>query len=116
MRRTLLEWMCVLLPTSAGIALARTAARFQAKLHPLQVNLNKRFAQGLSFHASYTYPRALGYTGNNGLLLNPFNLRSNYGPLDYDRTHISEHQPFMGAAFRPPRHKPDGDDIRRLAA
>ncbi len=53
----------------------------------LQVSLSKRFSQGLSFLASYTWSKALGYTGNNGMLLNPFDLRSNYGPLDYDRQH-----------------------------
>jgi hypothetical protein len=53
----------------------------------LQVSLNKRFTRGLSFLGSYTWSKALGYTGENGMLLNPFDLRSNYGPLDYDRAH-----------------------------
>jgi len=53
----------------------------------LQVSLNKRFTRGLSFLGSYTWSKALGYTGENGMLLNPFNLASNYGPLDYDRQH-----------------------------
>jgi hypothetical protein len=54
----------------------------------LQVNLNKRFAKGLSFLASYNWSKALGYTGSNGLLLNPFDARANYGPLDFDRQHV----------------------------
>jgi hypothetical protein len=54
----------------------------------LQVNLSRRFAQGLSFLGSYTYSKALGYTAANGMLLNPFDLRANYGPLDYDRQHV----------------------------
>jgi hypothetical protein len=54
----------------------------------LQATLSKRFSEGLSFLASYTWSKALGYTGSNGLLLNPFDLRSNYGPLDYDRQHV----------------------------
>jgi hypothetical protein len=53
----------------------------------LQAALNKRFSKGMSFTASYTYSRALGYTSQNGMILNPFNLRSNYGPMDYDRQH-----------------------------
>jgi hypothetical protein len=44
-----------------------------------QVNLNRRFAQGLCFLASYTYARALGFTNHANTLLNPFNLASNYG-------------------------------------
>jgi hypothetical protein len=30
----------------------------------------------------------LGYTTNNGMLLNPFDRGANYGPLDYDRQHV----------------------------
>lgn len=50
----------------------------------LQVSLTKRMAKGLSFVAAYTYSRALGYTNNLGTLLDPFNIRSNYGPLPFD--------------------------------
>ena len=54
----------------------------------LQVSLSKRFSKGLSFLGSYTYAKALGYTTAGGVLLDPTNLRANYGPLDYDRTHV----------------------------
>src|SRR5205823_6900679 len=54
----------------------------------LQVNLSKRFSKGLSFLASYTWSKALGYTTSNSRILNPFDLRSNYGPQDYDRQHV----------------------------
>ena len=54
----------------------------------LQANLSKRFSQGLSFIGSYTWSKALGYTGNNGVLVNRFDLDANYGPLDYDRQHV----------------------------
>jgi hypothetical protein len=55
----------------------------------LQVNLNKRYAkEGLSFMGSYTYGKALGYTAANGFLLNPYDLRANYGPLDWDRQSV----------------------------
>ncbi|MBV9503429.1 MAG: TonB-dependent receptor [Acidobacteriia bacterium] len=54
----------------------------------LQVSLNKRMSQGLALMAAYTYSKSLGYTTANGELLNPFNLRSNYGPTDYDRQHV----------------------------
>jgi len=56
--------------------------------HSLQANLTKRFAQGLSFIGSYTWSKALGYTGENGMLVNRFGIDPNYGPLDYDRRHI----------------------------
>ena len=52
----------------------------------LQVTLNKRYArEGLTFLGSYTYGKALGYTAASGMLLDPYDLRANYGPLDYDR-------------------------------
>ncbi len=54
----------------------------------LQVSLTKRFSEGLSFLASYAYSKALGYTSSNGLLLNSFDRRANYGPLDFDRQHV----------------------------
>ena len=54
----------------------------------LQVSLTKRFSHGLSFLGSYTYGKALGYTTANGMVLDPTNLRANYGPQDYDRQHV----------------------------
>jgi hypothetical protein len=54
----------------------------------LQINLNKRFAKGFSFITSYTYSHALGYTNSNNQLLNPFDFRSNYGPLDTDQRSV----------------------------
>jgi hypothetical protein len=53
----------------------------------LQVALNKSFSKGMSFTASYTWSRAMGYTTQNGMLLNPFDVRANYGPQDFDRQH-----------------------------
>jgi len=54
----------------------------------LQANLTKRFSQSLSFTMAYTYSRALDYGGGLNPLLNNLNVRSNYGPADWDRTHM----------------------------
>ncbi|HLK49463.1 MAG TPA: TonB-dependent receptor [Bryobacteraceae bacterium] len=54
----------------------------------LQVSLVKRFSQGISFLGSYTFAKALGYTTASGMLLDPANLRADYGPQDYDRQHV----------------------------
>jgi hypothetical protein len=51
-----------------------------------QVNLTKRFANGLAFAGSYTYSKALDYGQFN--LLNPFDRGANYAVSDWDRTHI----------------------------
>jgi hypothetical protein len=42
------------------------------------------------FNINYTYSKALGILGsyNNGEPANPFNLYDNYGPENFDRTHI----------------------------
>jgi hypothetical protein len=55
----------------------------------LQATLSKRFAQGLSFTAAYTFSKSLDY-GAGGLtpLLNNLDIRSNYGPSDWDRPHM----------------------------
>jgi len=54
----------------------------------LQVSLTKRFSQGIAFAGSYTWAKALGYTSANNMILDPFNRRANYGPLDWDRQHV----------------------------
>jgi hypothetical protein len=75
------------------LATGRTASTLgfdnglNSNYNALQVDLNKRFAKGISMTASYTWSKALGYTTNEARILDPFNLRANYGPLDYDRQH-----------------------------
>jgi hypothetical protein len=75
-------------------ALGRTASTMaydyglNSNYNALQINLTKRMGHGLQFQAAYTYSKALGYTGENGLLLNRFDRQSNYGPADYDRQHM----------------------------
>jgi hypothetical protein len=54
----------------------------------LQVSLVKRFSKGVSFIASYTWARALGYTDNNLFLPNSFNRSLDYGPLPWDRQSV----------------------------
>ncbi len=66
-----------------------TGTGVNSNYNSLQANLTKRFGQSLSFTAAYTYSKALDY-GSNGLtpFQNNLNLRSNYGPADWDRTHM----------------------------
>jgi hypothetical protein len=54
----------------------------------LQTSLSKRFSHGVSFLASYTWSKALGYTSSNNMLYNPSNPSADYGPLDYDRQSV----------------------------
>ncbi len=51
----------------------------------LQVNLTKRLSKGASFAVAYTWSKALDY---GTVLENPFSVRANYGPADWDRTQM----------------------------
>ncbi|HZS50651.1 MAG TPA: TonB-dependent receptor [Bryobacterales bacterium] len=53
----------------------------------LQVNLRKQFQHYISFIGSYTYSKALDYSSNPFVPIIGATAR-NYGPADYDRTHI----------------------------
>jgi outer membrane receptor protein involved in Fe transport len=61
---------------------------FNSNYNSLQVNLTKRFSQGISFVAAYTYSKSL----DNGAGLMPFlnnsSPWSNYGPSNFDQTHV----------------------------
>lgn len=54
----------------------------------LQASVTRRFVRGLSFTAAYTYSKALDYGGGLLPLMNNINRRANYGPADFDRTHM----------------------------
>ncbi|HYL37063.1 MAG TPA: TonB-dependent receptor [Bryobacteraceae bacterium] len=61
-----------------------------ANYNALTVNLEKRFSQGLSVLANFTWSRALGVAppiteGINGTAIeDPLNLKREYGPLEFD--------------------------------
>jgi hypothetical protein len=56
----------------------------------LQVQLTKRFSSNLTFHASYSWSKALDLVDTLGGSVNPvLNYRSrDYGPASFDRTHV----------------------------
>jgi hypothetical protein len=57
----------------------------------LQIHVDKRMSRGIQFGASYTWSHALDEQSGLGLFYNgnnPLNLRSAYGPADFDRTHV----------------------------
>ncbi len=55
----------------------------------LQVTLNRRFAEGLFFGASYTWSKCLDFGSNDGSSLRSDDRtrEANYGPCDYDVRH-----------------------------
>jgi hypothetical protein len=57
----------------------------------LQVHVEKRLSHGLQAGFSYTYSKSMDEQSALGLYFNgnnPLNLRSAYGPSDFDRTHV----------------------------
>ena len=79
-------------PLTTGIAtLAQQATEFNSNYNSLQVVLNKRLSQRLSFLAAYTWSRSFDENSsvdNQDMFIppgiNPFNLRIMYGPSDND--------------------------------
>jgi hypothetical protein len=76
----------------AGLPIAgRTALNttfdtgLNSSFNSLQVNLTKKFASGLAISGAYTYGKALDHGTD---LADPFSRQANYGPADWDRTHI----------------------------
>ena len=84
----------------ANPALANTWTWFSkgiSNYNALQVDLNHRFSQGLSWRGVYTWSKALddgdslnATTAGNapGLVSNPFNIAADYGLATYDVRHI----------------------------
>ncbi len=57
----------------------------------LQMHIEKRLSHGLQAGVSYTYSRSLDEQSALGLFYNgnnPLDIRSAYGPSDFDRTHV----------------------------
>jgi Carboxypeptidase regulatory-like domain/TonB dependent receptor len=54
----------------------------------LQTNITKRFSQGLQFTAAYTFSKNLGTGDDQGGFIVQTDIRRNYGPTGYDRTHM----------------------------
>jgi outer membrane receptor protein involved in Fe transport len=56
----------------------------------LQVSATRRFSKGFYVMSNYTYSKALDYESldrNASLPQNPFNLKAEHGPADFDRRH-----------------------------
>jgi hypothetical protein len=74
----------------AGESEAYTAIGTSA-YNALQLHIEKRLSHGLQAGVSYTYSRSLDEQSALGLFYNgnnPLDLRSGYGPSDFDRTHV----------------------------
>jgi hypothetical protein len=53
-----------------------------------QLNITKRFSKNLAMTFAYTYSKSLDYGGGLTPFQDNINVRNNYGPSDFDRTHV----------------------------
>lgn len=63
------------------LSLPRTVS---GSYHSLQAQAHRRFSRGLQFGATYTWAKAMGYTGTYTTYVSN---KLNYGKTSYDRTH-----------------------------
>jgi len=67
---------------------AERANAYNNNYNALQVNLQRRFSNGLSFGAAYTWSRSLSVQDDQGGFVIVANIRRNYGPTAFDRRHM----------------------------
>jgi len=73
-------------PGLAGIRFEENGA--SANFHSLQVGVNRRLTQGLTYSVAYTWSKAMGVAPGDGNFTSPYNARGyDYRLLDFDRTH-----------------------------
>jgi hypothetical protein len=70
----------------------------------LQTNLTKRFSQGLSFSAAYTFSRAIDVGSDQPSFTNNLNIAANRGLAGFDRTHMLNISHLYELPFGPGKH------------
>lgn len=69
-------------------AVSLRADGVSSNYNALQTNLSKRFSQGLTFTVAYAYSKSLDVGSNQPGFTDNLNLQRQYGPSDFDRTHL----------------------------
>jgi hypothetical protein len=55
----------------------------------MMARLSRRMANNLSFNVNYTWSKVMDLVDNDSdTIINPFNMRQNWGPAGYDQTHV----------------------------
>ncbi len=102
---------------SAGASQVQT--NFSSNYNSLQTSLTKRLSRGLDFLASYTWSKSLDVTSGGsttqgfdvGSVTNDqTNLRSSYGPADFDR----KHRFVLSFVYQTPEMKRGGRTLQAL--
>ena len=71
---------------SADVSLR--AGGVNSNYNALQLNLSKRYSQGLAFTFAYAYSKSLDVGSDQPGFTNNLNLKRQYGPSNFDRTHL----------------------------
>ena len=69
-------------------AVSLRADGVNSNYNALQTNLSKRFSGGLTFTVAYAYSKSLDVGSNQPGFMDNLNLQRQYGPSDFDRTHL----------------------------
>ena len=70
-------------------SVAERSNAYNNNYNALQVNVQKRFSQGFSFQAAYTFSKTLGIGDDQpGFTIPGFVRERHYGPAGFDRTHM----------------------------
>jgi hypothetical protein len=56
--------------------------------HALQANLSRRFSNGFSFTVAYAFSKSMDVGSNQANFLDNLDRQRQYGPSDFDRTHL----------------------------
>jgi len=80
----------LLRPFQGYAAITQVNSGINSIYNSLQATFQRRFSNGLALQGAYTFGKALGETlsARNPTMQNPLNWRADYGPTDFDRTHV----------------------------
>jgi hypothetical protein len=77
-------------PFQGWSAITQRETTGNSTYHSLQIEFNRRYANGLQFQAVYTYSKAISDSDGFGALpQNPYNLRAERSLAGFDRTHVA---------------------------
>jgi hypothetical protein len=69
-------------------SVAERANAYNNNYNALQMNLQRRFANGFSLGAAYTWSKSLSVQDDQGGFVIVADIRRNYGPTSFDRRHM----------------------------
>jgi len=70
------------------VSVAERANHYNNNYNALQVNVQKRFANGLQFGVAYTWSKVLSVQDDQGGFVIAADVRRNYGPTSFDRNQM----------------------------